>query len=435
MPDLATFDAHESEVRSYIRSWPTVFSRAKGHLMWDEGGREYLDLFAGAGALNYGHNDPDMQQALVDYIRSDGPVHSLDMATVAKRTFIERFRDVILEPRGLNFVLQFPGPTGTNAVEAALKLARKVTGRELVIGFTNGFHGMTLGSLAVTGNDMKRGGGGVPLNHATSLPYDGFLGDDGNAIDVIDRLVRSSGSGLDLPAAFIVETVQGEGGVNVASDSFMQRLRALCDRHDILLIVDDIQMGCGRTGPFFSFEHSGIRPDIVTLSKSISGSGLPLALTLFGPELDQWQPGEHNGTFRGNNPAFVTATVALDWWQTDELERSVGEKGEHMAARLTEFTRRYPQARGVQRGRGMIQGIDFQPDGLASAVARAAFDRGVLLETSGATDRVAKLMPALTIPMSALEDGLDRFELALQDALRATGMASDPEFTAVGAAG
>lgn len=321
MPDLSTFETRESAVRSYIRSWPTVFTRAKGHLLWDEDGREYVDFFAGAGALNYGHNDPAMQDALVDYVRSDGPIHSLDMATTAKRTFLDRFHEVILGPRGLDYLVQFPGPTGTNAVEAALKLARKVTGRGLVVGFTNGFHGMTLGSLAVTGNDMKRGGSGVPLGNATSLPYDGFLGIDGDSIDVIDRLVRSSGSGLDLPAAFIVETVQGEGGVNVASDAFMQRLRALCDRHEILLIVDDIQMGCGRTGPFFSFERTGIRPDIVTLSKSISGSGLPLALTLFGPKLDVWLPGEHNGTFRGNNPAFVTAAVALERWRDDAFER------------------------------------------------------------------------------------------------------------------
>ncbi|MGH3743216.1 MAG: aspartate aminotransferase family protein, partial [Micromonosporaceae bacterium] len=309
---MSIFEHLESEVRSYCRGWPVVFDTAVGSRMTDIDGRTYLDFFAGAGTLNYGHNHPVLKRALIDYLESDGPTHALDMHTTAKRTLLETFQRIVLAPRGLEYKVQFPGPTGANAVESALKLARKVTGRETILSFTNAFHGMSLGALAVTGNSMKRRGAGVPLQHSMPMPYDDYL--DGQTPDFVwlNALLEDSGSGLDLPAAIIVETVQGEGGVNVARPEWLRELSEVCKRHDILLIVDDVQMGCGRTGPFFSFEIAGITPDIVVLSKSLSGYGLPFALTLMKPELDVWEPGEHNGTFRGNNPAFVTATVALE---------------------------------------------------------------------------------------------------------------------------
>src|SRR5699024_3810133 len=215
---MKTFETHESEVRGYVRGWPTVFTKAEGWTMTDEGGRDCLDFFAGAGALNYGHNHPVLIEALTDYLSSGGPLHSLDMATTAKRTFIDRFVEQILEPRGLDYKLQFPGPTGTNAVEAALKLARKVTGRDSIISFTNAFHGMSLGSLAVTGNSMKRAGAGVPLANTVAMPYAGFLGDEPDSIDYLDRFIVDDGSGVEPPAAVILETVQAEGGINVASE-------------------------------------------------------------------------------------------------------------------------------------------------------------------------------------------------------------------------
>ncbi|WP_030795684.1 aminotransferase class III-fold pyridoxal phosphate-dependent enzyme, partial [Streptomyces lavenduligriseus] len=197
---------------------------------------------------------------------------------------------LVLRPRDLPYKVMFPGPTGTNAVESALKLARKVKGREAVVSFTNAFHGMSLGSLAVTGNAFKRAGAGIPLVHGTPMPFDNYF--DGTVPDFLwfERLLEDQGSGLDKPAAVIVETVQGEGGINVARPEWLRALKELCERQDMLLIVDDIQMGCGRTGAFFSFEEAGITPDIVTVSKSISGYGLPMALTLFRPELDVWEP-------------------------------------------------------------------------------------------------------------------------------------------------
>ncbi len=420
-PDLTVFETLESEVRGYIRGWPTVFERSQGARMWDETGREFIDFFAGAGSLNYGHNHPELKQELIDYLASDGVVHALDMGTTAKRRFLQRFDEIVLKPRGLDYKIQFPGPTGTNAVEAALKLARKVTERQLVIGFTNAFHGMTLGSLAVTGNDMKRSGAGVPLSYGVSMPYDDFI-EDGDAVEYLRSYLSGGGSGMDAPAAIIVETVQGEGGMHTASVEFLRGLRELADEFECLLIVDDIQMGCGRTGPFFSFEHAGVTPDIVTLSKSISGYGLPMALTLFRRELDLWGPGEHNGTFRGHTPAFVTATAALErFWTNDDLQREVEHKASIMEQALRGTAARYLEACGSWRGRGMAQGLHLEEEGLASEVARESFQRGLLVETSGYDDSVVKLLPPLTIEEAELKRGLEIIDESLGAALAKRG--------------
>ncbi|WP_068062364.1 diaminobutyrate--2-oxoglutarate transaminase [Nocardia xishanensis] len=403
--ESTVFEALESNVRGYCRSWPTVFDTASGAWLRDEHGRDYLDFFAGAGALNYGHNNPVLKRALIDYLVGDGITHGLDMSTVAKRRLLETLRDTVLVPRGLDYKVQFPGPTGANAVEAALKLARKVTGRQPVLNFTNAFHGMSLGALSVTGNAAKRAGAGVPLVHVTPMPYDGYLG-AGDELRWMRRALDDPSSGLDKPAAVIVETVQGEGGVNVARARWLRELAELCRARGILLIVDDVQMGCGRTGPFFSFESAGITPDIVTLSKSIGGYGLPMALVLFKSELDQWAPGEHNGTFRGNNPAFVTAEVALrHYWSDDALERATLAKGERIERALAGVAAAYP---GVStRGRGLVHGIVFEDPSLAGKVCQVAFDRGLLVETSGSVDEVVKLLPPLTITDDELDRGLD----------------------------
>lgn len=403
--ETTIFDEIESNVRGYCRSWPTVFETAQGAWLRDESGKDFLDFFAGAGALNYGHNNPVLKSALVDYIAGDGITHGLDMSTIAKRKLLETVRDTLLAPRGLDYKVQFPGPTGANAVEAALKLARKVTGRQTIMSFTNAFHGMTLGALSVTGNAMKRAGAGVPLNHATPMPYDGYF--DGATTDFLwmERVLDDSSSGMDRPAAVIVETVQGEGGVNLAREEWLRHLASLCAARGILLIVDDVQMGCGRTGPFFSFESAGITPDIVTLSKSVGGYGLPMALVLFKPEHDVWSPGEHNGTFRGNNPSFVTAQVALEhFWSDDVLEKSTLAKGKRVATALEEIAGAVP---GVStRGRGLVHGLVFDDASQAGKVCQVAFERGLLAETSGASDEVVKLLPPLTIAEDELDQGL-----------------------------
>ncbi len=364
---MRIFEEMESRVRGYIRSFPAIFDQARGSELFDEHGRRYIDFFAGAGTLNYGHNNPLVSKALIEYLERDGIVHALDKATTAKRNLLETFRDTILAPRNLDYRIQFTGPTGTNAVETALKLARMVKRRSNIIAFTNAYHGLTMGSLAVTGNSFYRDESyGVRYN-SDFMPYDGYLGEEVNTIDYLRRFLSDQSSGVDLPAAIIVETVQGEGGVNVASIEWLQQLEKLCREFDILLIVDDIQMGNGRTGTFFSFERAGITPDMVTLSKSIGG-GLPLAVLLMRQELDQWQPGEHTGTFRGNNLAFVAAAQVLQYWQTDHFADEVKRKGEILSSELKRICANAGGLSTEVRGLGMIQGIDFSAPGLASRV-------------------------------------------------------------------
>lgn len=402
---MEVFENLESEVRSYCRSFPAVFTSAQGHRMWDERSAEYIDFFAGAGALNYGHNNPSMKAPLLDYIASDGITHSLDMATRAKRKFLKTFHRLILRPRNLNYKVMFPGPTGTNAVEAALKVARTVTGRSSVMAFTNAFHGMTLGSLALTGNGGKRDAAGVTLTDVTRMPYHGFMGSELDTIDLLEQHLKNTSSGVDLPAALILETVQAEGGINVASNPWLRRLQELLKRYEILLIVDDIQVGCGRTGPFFSFESAGLDPDIICLSKSLSGYGVPFAVTLLRPELDIWEPGKHNGTFRGHNLAFVTATAALEnYWADTSLTEDVRRRARIVRESLQQNAENYG---GTVRGRGLIQGLEFKDKDMASEVSRAAFERGLIIETAGPQDEVLKLLPPLTIPDEALRQGLD----------------------------
>ena len=296
---MKIFEEIESEVQSYARSFPRIFNKAQGEYLYDLEGNQYLDFLAGAGTLNYGHNNPILKKCLLDYIQSDGITHGLDLHTKAKGEFLTTFNEKILKPRNMDYMVQFTGPTGANAVEAAMKLARTIKKRPNIINFTNGYHGVTLGALAATGNVHHRAAAGTPLNDISTLPYDGYLGDDIDTTAYLDKVLTDSSSGIDHPAAIIVETVQGEGGITAASISWLQNIQKICRKHDLLLIIDDIQAGCGRTGSFFSFEKMDIEPDMITLSKSLSGYGLPFAVVLIKPEHDIWKPGEHNGTFRG----------------------------------------------------------------------------------------------------------------------------------------
>lgn len=415
---MDTFELLESEVRYYCRDFPTVFTKGIGSRLFDEEGREYLDFFSGAGTLNYGHNNPRLKRRLIEYLENDSITHSLDMATTIKREFLERFNSLILAPRKLRYKIQFCGPTGANSVEAALKLARKATGRQTVVFFMNAYHGLSLGSLAVTGSASKRAGAGVPLHYTLPMPFDGDLGPNVNTLDYFEAFLRNPGSGMELPAAVIVETIQAEGGVKVASYEWLRHLEDLARSHGIVFIVDDIQVGCGRTGSFFSFEDAGVRPDMVCLSKAIGGFGLPMALLLIRPELDVWQPGEHTGTFRGNNLAFVTASEALAYWEDEVFADSILKKSELVAPLLKETVERHTEARGWVRGRGLIQGLGFEVKGLAQEVTRVAFERGLIIETSGARSEVVKLLPPLTIDEADLKLGLERIADSLEIALR-----------------
>lgn len=410
------FNQLESNVRGYCRSFPVVFTKAQNALLTDSEGNEYIDFLGGAGTLNYGHNNPKFKQALIDYIQADGMTHGLDMYTNAKQAFLESFQQRILEPRGMDYRMQFTGPTGTNAVEAALKIARKNTGRHTIVSFTNGFHGVTQGSVAVTANQKYKESVGMPLPGVQFMPYDGYLGDF-DTLTYFEKALQDKSSGLGHPAGVIVECIQGEGGLNVASKEWMQRLQEVCKRYDMVLIVDDIQAGCGRSGTFFSFEEFGIEPDVITLSKSLGGYGLPMAVVLLKEELDSWKPGEHNGTFRGNNHAFITARQALEhYWADDSFAKEVQEKASFLKSQL----KRIQAAHGGQmkhKGRGIMQGLEFLDGDTAERVTQLAFERNLIIETSGSEGQVVKVLCPLTIPMTELAQGLNILDECISDVM------------------
>jgi diaminobutyrate-2-oxoglutarate transaminase len=409
--NITVFERRESVVRSYCRNFPKVFASATGATLRDEDGRDYIDFLSGCSSLNYGHNDPDMKGALIEYIAGDGISHGLDMHTGAKARFLETFERLILTPRGMDHKVMMTGPTGANAVEAALKLARKVTGRTQVIAFSNGFHGMTLGALAVTGNAGKRGGAGIDMPGVTRMPYENAI-EGVDSLSLIEAMLDNPSSGIEAPAAFLLEAVQGEGGLNVASRDFLRGLQALARRHGALLIVDDIQAGCGRTGGFFSFEGMGVMPDLIPLAKSFSGMGLPFAALLVRPQHDQWKPGEHNGTFRGNGHAFVTARVAMEkFWADGAFQKDVAGKAAHLTARLTGIASLIDGAR--LKGRGMMQGVDMGSGTLAADICARCFDDGLIIETSGAHDEVVKVLAPLTIEAEQFDRGLNILEAAV----------------------
>ena len=400
------FERLESNVRSYCRATPNVFDRASGAELFDRSDVAYLDFLSGAGSLNYGHNHPVLRDALLAYIEKGGITHSLDFHTEAKASFLGKLKSRILAPRELDYVAQFTGPTGTNAVEAAIKLARKITGREAIVTFTNAFHGVSLGALSLTGNEHHRAAAGVSMPGALRCPYDGYLDGGIDTLDYLEKALDDPSSGFGHPAAVIVETVQGEGGLNVASDTWLKRLATICRQRKVLLIVDDIQAGCGRTGHFFSFESAGIKPDMVTLSKSLSGFGLPLAVLLIDRKLDDWEPGEHNGTFRGNNHAFVTAAAAFDeFWSSGAFARDVRRKATLLGTELAALAESSGGALKL-KGRGLMTGLACESGDVAAAIQANAYKRRLIIETSGPHDEVVKCLPPLTITDEQLAHGM-----------------------------
>jgi len=422
--DKTLFARRESEARSYCRGFDTVFTRASGSEMTDAAGETYIDFLAGCSSLNYGHNDPDMKQALVDHIAADGLVQGLDLHSDAKARFLDAFERHILKPRGMDHKVMFTGPTGANAVEAALKLARKVTGRTNVVAFTNGFHGVTTGALAATGNGYHRGAAGLPLQGVTRMPYDGYFGADRDTADYLETMLADRSGGVDAPAAILLETVQGEGGLNAASAEWVRRVAKIARAHGALLIVDDIQAGCGRTGAFFSFEEMGVMPDIVTMAKSVSGFGLPMALLLIRPEHDVFGPAEHNGTFRGNTHAFVTARVAIEkFWADGAFRKEIDAKARLLTDALADIAGLVPGAR--LKGRGMMQGVDVGNGDLAADICARAFGKGLIIETSGNEDQVVKVLAPLTTPEETLRRGLSILHEATRETMKTNKMAAE----------
>jgi len=420
---MNSFQKYESEVSSYWRHFPCTFTKAKMSKLYDTEGKEYIDFFCGAGAMNYGHNNEYIMSKIIEYMQGDNIIHALDMHTSAKEAFLDAFAEKILKPRGLDYKMTFCSPSGTNANEAALKMCRKATGRQNVFSFMGAFHGMSAGSLALTSSEYDRNGAGQSLPNVTFMPYPFGIGETFDTIAYMEYILDSDHSGIEKPAAVIVETVQAEGGIVVAPVEWLRRLRELCTKHGIYLICDDIQVGCGRTGNFFSFERAGIVPDMVTLSKSIGGCGMPMSMVLLKPELDVLLPGQHNGTFRGFQPAFIGGAAALDI--ADEQFFADVRKKDAIVTDYYEKNIKTIDERIGHRGIGLIHGIitdqldGFNNGELNDKIQRECFNRGLIIELAGQRECALKILPALTIPEDELIAGLDILRDSIKTVLAA----------------
>ncbi len=409
------FEKTESQVRSYCRKYPVEFNRAKNAELFSVDGERYIDFLAVAGSMNYGHNNSEIKAKILEYLSEDNIINALDMYTKAKEEFLVTFDEKILKPKNLDYKVMCCGPTGTNANEAALKLARKNTGRTNVIAFSGAFHGMTLGSLAMTTDRTSREGASLPLANVTFAPYDGTL----DSIAYLKWILEDDHSGVEKPAAIFLETIQAEGGINVASVEWLKEIRKICTENDILMVCDDIQVGIGRSGHFFSFERAGIQPDMVVLSKSISGFGMPMALLLIRPDLDIFRPAEHNGTFRGNQLSFIGGTAGINYFVEHHLDEEVRRKAVIVEKFMQEEILPL-DSRLSYRGMGLMWGIDFGAvnPALALESVHEAFDRHLICEVAGRKDGVLKLMPPLTIQDDVLKEGLAIVKEAVIAALK-----------------
>jgi diaminobutyrate-2-oxoglutarate transaminase len=410
--EINTFEKHESEIRAYCRAVPTVFKSSSNAVMIDENNKDYIDFFAGAGVLNFGHNNPKMKKAVINFIEKDGVVQSLDMFTDVKRDFINTFVETILKPRGWNDrKLQFTGPTGTNAVEAALKLARKVTGRTEVVAFNRGFHGMTLGALACTANNAFRSSSGVPLNNVIRDTFN-----DINALENLRQKMFDLGSGMLPPAAFLVETVQAEGGVRVATKQWIQGVQQLAKETGALFIVDDIQGASGRCGSYFSFDDLDIDPDIIVLAKGLGGLGTPIGMLVNKPQYDEaWNPGQHTGTFRGQGFSFVAGKVGLENFKDENFNEETKRKGNIIKEVLDSLDAKYDAVKGV-RQKGMMLAIDFETASLTKEITTKCFENGLIIGACS-TGEIIKFIPPLTIEEETLKEGLKRFVTSVESVL------------------
>jgi diaminobutyrate-2-oxoglutarate transaminase len=426
-------ETEESSARTYPRRLPFAVRRAQGSRLEDVDGNVYLDFLSGAGALTLGHNHPHLVAAVRGQL--DELVHGLDLPTPIKAEFTRRQLDRLPESLRDRMKLHFCGPTGANGVEAAIKLAKIHTGRADIISFQGAFHGSTTGALAVTGSvDVKQvvpnlmpGVHFFPYSYCRRCPV-GLSPDScsTNCATYLERALTDSHSGIPKPAAVIIELVQGEGGTIPARREFVHRVRELTRQHDVLLIVDEVQTGCGRTGTWFAFEQYGIEPDIIVASKGLSGIGLPVAILLYDRHLDSWQPGAHIGTFRGNQLAFASGVAALDVIDREAVLSNVVTQGRLLGELLAGLSRRSPWIAEV-RGVGLMWGVELvdprtgrSATELAAAVQAAALRNGLILEVGGRDDCVLRMLPPLNVDAATVQQAMAALEDAFAEA--------DPEF-------
>lgn len=402
---MNSFEAHESNVRYYCRRWPAVFETSSGATITDEHGNQYVDFFAGAGALSYGHNNPVFVEIAIEHLRQGKILHSLDTFTTEKRRFLDAMHSLILNPRQMDMVVQTVGPTGATAVEAALQLAHRVTGKRGVLGFTGGYHGMSYRAASISASMGVRETS-AHLGDFVALPYVAHMQDSDVALlhETLDATVDGQPIGV-----IIVEPTQGEGGARPFDPAYLRALREAASARDILVIADEVQAGVGRTGSFFSFEGSGLDPDIICLSKSISGLGLPMAVNLVRRSLDTWAPGEFTGTFRGNNLAFATSAAMMEhYWSDERQEKATEAKGLVVRSALQTIADEFGNGTFSVRGNGMLCGLDVHDTALADAIADTAFTKNLIVETCGAGGTTVKLIPPIVIDEDLLHEGLGR---------------------------
>ncbi len=410
---MNSFDELESNVRWYCRRWPAVFTSASGSVITDEDGVEYLDFFAGAGALSYGHNNPLFVDVAIEHLRAGRLMHSLDTFTPEKRHFLDTMQRTVLAPRQLDMVVQTVGPTGATAVEAALQLAQRLSGHRAVLGFEGGYHGMSYRAASISASMAGRETS-AHLKDFVALPFVRHVTDAD--IELLDATLRAPVNGQPI-GAVIIEPTQGEGGARPFDPAYLGAIRRITRELGILVIADEIQAGVGRTGPFFSFEGSQLDPDIICVSKSISGLGLPMAILLVRRSLDTWNPGEFSGTFRGNNLAFATSATMLDnYWSDSTLEKNTEQFGQTTRSALEAISANFGEGRFDVRGNGMLCGLAVGDTELATNISRYAFERRLIVETCGPGDTVVKLLTPLVVEPAQLDEGLTRLALAVEQA-------------------
>lgn len=424
-------DSTESNARSYPRKFPFALAKAKGSWVQDVEGNQYLDFLCGAGTLALGHNYPEINQAMIDLLAGDFPLHTLDLTTAVKDEFVHTLLSLLPSPLRENAKVQFCSPSGTDATDAALKLCKTATGRSSIIAFQGGYHGMGHGALACTGNLSAKSkiNGLMPEVQFMPLPYSyrcpfGLGGEKGldAACAFFERTLKDPESGVKKPAAVIIEPVLGEGGVIPVPFKFMQTIRRVTEELDIPMIVDEIQCGIGRTGKFYAFEYSGIVPDVILSSKAVGGSQ-PLAVVIYNKKLDVWTPGAHAGTFRGNQLAMKAGTILIKKVSEPDFLSDVKRKGQIIIDRLTALKNRVSII-GDVRGLGLMIGVEFiDPNGgkdimgkflpsgeIASKVQKLCFENHFIMEKGGRNGSVMRCLCALNVTDEEISKAMEIFE-------------------------
>ena len=426
----------ESSARSYPRKFPFALSKAKGSWVEDVEGNRYLDFLCGAGTLALGHNDDEVNKAMIDLISSGAPLHTLDLTTPVKDRFVETISSILPEEMRGNVKIQFCSPSGTDATDAAIKLCKTATGRGSVIAFSGGYHGMGHGALSLTGNlnaktkvqNLMPGVQFMPYPNSYRCPF-GLGGEAGTdaACAYFERMLKDPESGVTKPAAVIIEPIQGEGGVIPAPRKFLQTIRRVTKELDIPMIVDEIQCGVGRSGQMFAFEDSGIIPDVILMSKAIGGSQ-PMSVVIYNKNLDKWTAGAHAGTFRGNQLAMAAGTVVLKRVSDPEFLASVREKGVHIHEAMNALKKEVSII-GDVRGRGLMMGIEFiDPDGpkdvmghpepsgmIAAEVQKRCFEHKLIMEKGGRNGSVMRCLCALNVSMEDIDTMIDIFSSVVRE--------------------